>query len=162
MIDFDVQKCTRRCAKTDRELQAGEVMYSVLIAEDANVVRKDFCEQAWEGPPDDAIAHWKSVTPEPNTKKTNWAPNDVMLDFFVQLENQPGKEDIRYILTLLMIRRRIVKLENTQTDEAGNEIMVVFCSRNDTEYMVPAIVPTRQRAGEIQDELAHLLDTDAA
>ena len=31
MLDFDVQRCTRRCSGSDRELKAGEWVYSALV-----------------------------------------------------------------------------------------------------------------------------------
>ena len=31
MLDFEVQRCTRRCAATDRELKPGETFYSTLV-----------------------------------------------------------------------------------------------------------------------------------
>ena len=33
MLDFEIQRCARKCAKSDREFQAGETFYSVLISE---------------------------------------------------------------------------------------------------------------------------------
>lgn len=162
MLDFEVQRCTRRCAKTNRELAPGEDIHSVLISDGSDVRRQDFCVEAWEGPPEEAIGHWKSRMPDANAKKANWAPNDVMLHFFQQLQEQPEKQDIRYILALLMVRRRIVRLEESETDDAGGEMLVVFCPRNDTEYRVPVINPSLERASQIQDELAELLCVDAA
>jgi hypothetical protein len=142
-------------------LQPGEQFYSVLIADGAEVVRRDYGEEAWNGPPDDAVGWWKSRMAEANAKKMNWAPNDVMLHYFQQLEEQAGQEDIRYVLTLLMVRRRILRLEESEIDDAGRELLVVFCPRNETEYRVPVVTPDPQRAREIQEELAKMLFADA-
>ncbi|TVS09702.1 MAG: hypothetical protein EA424_26575 [Planctomycetaceae bacterium] len=161
MVDFDIQRCSRRCAKSDQEFAPGEVFYSVLIAKGSEIVRYDYSEAAWEGPPDEAIGWWRSQMPEPTARRANWAPNDVMLDYFQQLESQAEKQDVRYILTLLMIRRRVLRLEDSEFDEQGHESMVVFCPRNDTEYHVPVVSPDAARAREIQDELARLLLSDA-
>ena len=84
-----------------------------------------------------------------------------LLQYFQQLEGQPDKADIRYVLTLLMIRRRIVRLDETETDDSGREVLVVFCSRNELEYRVPVTPPEPPRANEIQEELAKLLYADA-
>ena len=161
MIDFDVQRCTRRCAATDRELQSEEVFYSVLLSEGPGVVRRDYCEEAWSEPPEDAIGWWKSQMPSPNANKMHWAPNDVMLHYFQELENDTGKTDVRYILALLLIRRRIVRLDDREMDAEGHEVMVVFCPKNETEYKVVTVPPTGARIKEIQDELARLLFADA-
>ena len=162
MLDFEVQRCTRRCATTDRELQPGETFYSVLRVEGADVVRSDYCDEAWLGPPDEALGWWRSQMPTPSTNKLHWAPNDVMLHYFEQLENQPQKQDVRYVLALLMIRRRVVRLEDTEDLGDDRELMVIFCPRNENEYKVSVVPPTEERINEIQKELAELLFADAA
>lgn len=162
MLDFEVQRCTRRCAETDRELKPGETFYSVLVAEGADVVRHDYCEEVWQGPPNDNLGWWKSQMPQLNAKKMHWAPNDVILHYFEQLDGQPEKEDVRYILALLMVRRRIVRLEETETDDAQREVMVLYCPRNENQYRVAVATPNKQRIEGIQQELAQLLLADAA
>ncbi len=162
MLDFEVQKCTRKCAKTDRELKAGETFFSMLVAEGGDVIRQDFCEEAWEGPTSESIGWWKSQMPSPSTQKMHWAPQDVMLHFFEQLDDQSDKADLRYVLALLMIRRRILKLEDGESEDDRREWMSVYCSRNENHYKVAVVVPTPERIEAIQQELAHLLYADAA
>lgn len=156
-MDFEVQRCTRRCAKTDREFQAGEEFYSVLIPEGANVARQDIAITAWEGPPEQNLGWWKSQMPDINERKLHWAPNDVMLHYFEQLDGLADSSDTRYVLALLMVRRRIVKLVETEHDAAGREVLVLYCSKNENEYKVPVLHPTADRAKQIQEELAKLL-----
>ena len=100
--------------------------------------------------------------PAPSAKKLHWAPNDVMLHYFEQLENQPQKQDVRYVLALLMIRRRVFRLEDTEDLGDDRELMVIFCPRNENEYKVSVVPPTEERINEIQKELAELLFADAA
>ena len=100
--------------------------------------------------------------PEPNARKVHWAPHDVMLHYFGQLEGRADREDIRYVLALLMLRRRIFKLEETETDDSGREVMVLYCPRNETEYRAVVQTPSDQRIREIQEELVQLLFADAA
>ena len=94
--------------------------------------------------------------PSINSKKIGWAPNDVMLEFFQQLADKQEKEDLRYILTLLLIRRRVMRLEETELQE-GREQLVVYCSRQEQTYRVTVVHPDPARTQEIQDELATLL-----
>ena len=157
MLDFDVQRVTRQCCETDRQFEPGDTVFSVLVAEGANVVRKDFGEQAWSGPPDGTIGWWKSQVPDSHSTKMHWAPNDVILHYFEQLEGDTEKADMRYVLALLMVRRRIVRLEETESDEQGGEVFVLYCPRNEREYRVSVVVPPEPRVGEIQNELAELL-----
>ncbi len=162
MLDFEVQRCTRRCAALDRELAPGETFYSVLIPQGGNVVRRDYSAEAWQGPPEEAIGWWKSQMPDAaGARKVTLAPNDVILQYFEQLEGEADKQDMRYVLALLMIRRRILRLEDTEKDEQGQETLVLFCTRNDAEYRTPVVVPTEARAAEIQAELMKLLYSES-
>lgn len=157
MIDFEIQKFSRRCASTGRELGPGEVFYSVLVAEGAEVVRLDYSAESWSGPPDNAIGWWKSEVPDPKAQRLQWAPNDVMLHYFQQILPQEDKQQVCYVLTLLMIRRRIFKMEATERDDQGREVLHVYCSKTEEEYQVPVCTPTEEDAAEIQNELAELL-----
>ena len=156
-MDFNIQKCTRRCAATERELKPGESFYSVILPDGANVKRVDFAIEEWQGPPDGAIGHWRSRMPDPNTQKVTWAPSDVILHYFVELGEKPENADTRFVLALLMIRRRIFRLEENERDDAGIEFMVLYCSKNDNEYRVKITDPTHEKVLAIQDELAALL-----
>lgn len=162
VFELDIQRCTRRCAKTEREFQPREVFHSVLVAEGAAVVRYDYSQEAWDQPPENALGWWKSQMPEPNAKKVNWAPNDVMLHYFEQLAEVSDKADIRYVLALLMVRRRIFKLEETDVNDEGSEVMLLYCPKNETDYKVSVFEPSPERAAEIQVELSKLLYADAS
>lgn len=160
MIDFDIQRCTRKCFATERELRPGETYYSVLLQQGADIVRRDYSEGAWPGPPEGSIGYWKSQMPGGGTKKLHWAPNDVMLHYFEQLAEVEEKLDVRYVLALLMIRRRVVRQEAIETDEQGREVAVLFCPKNEQEYRTTVVLPSAERVQEIQNELAKLLYAD--
>jgi hypothetical protein len=157
VLDFEIQKFSRRCAASQRELTPGETFYSVLIPEGAEVVRRDYARECWQGPPDNAIGWWRAEVPDPQANRVSWAPHDVMLHYFEQLHEEPAKHDFCYVLALLMIRRRIFKLEVTDRDAHGQEHLLVYCSRNDSEYRIPVVTPSAARAAAIQQELAEIL-----
>ena len=156
-VDFQIQRCARRCSVTEKEFQPGEIFYSVLLADGAEIIRQDFSKDAWEGAPEDSLGWWKSCMPASTGKKIGWAPNDVMLEFFHELADKPEKEDLRYVLTLLLIRRRVMRLEETEPQDDHREELVVYCSRREATYRVPVVHPDPSRSREIQDELANLL-----
>ncbi len=156
-MDYEIQRCSRRCAATEREFAPGEEFFSVLIAEGAELRRLDYCTEAWKGPPENATGWWRSRMPSPTQRQMHWAPNDVMLHLFEELENQPDRADMRFVLALLLVRRRVLREDDRTKDEGGREVTVVFCPRNDKSYEVPTVLPNPKRAEEIQEELARLL-----
>jgi hypothetical protein len=166
LLDFEVQRCTRRCAATDRALEPGELSYSVLEVHGAEVVRKDFCSEAWSGAPESALGWWKTRIPEPSAKKVKLAPNEVLLDLFDELADRPEQSDLRFVLTLLLIRRRVLRLDTpiepigtTSPTDSGrsSEMMFVYCAKRDATYSVPAVMPDPARIDEIQLQLSELL-----
>jgi hypothetical protein len=159
MLDYEIQRCSRRCSATDRELKDGETCFSVLTAEGGQVVRRDFSAEAWQGPPENAIGWWKSTVVDPNAGRPHWAPNDVMLSYFERLLEDPAAEDARYVLALLLVRRRVLRVEGHEKDHAGRDTLVLHCSRNESEYRVAETLPTPERAAAIQQQLADLLQT---
>jgi hypothetical protein len=95
--------------------------------------------------------------PDNSARKVTWAPHDAILGYFHELTESPAQEDELYVLALLMIRRRIVRLEETERDDDGREIMHLYCPSEESEFQVPVVEPTPQRIEEIQAELASLL-----
>jgi hypothetical protein len=157
VVDFEIQRFSRRCCVTDRELQPGERFFSVLVPEGDKVVRRDFSVEAWAGPPEDAVGHWRSEVPDPRANRMKWAPHEIMLQLFRELLENTTQRDFLYVLTLLLIRRRLFKLEATEADSDGGEVLLVFCSRHECEYRVGVATPDQRRADEIQQELASIL-----
>ena len=85
------------------------------------------------------------------------APNDVMLDLLEQLAGDPAQADMRYVLALLLVRRRVCRFVEGRGAEENRDVLVLFCPRREVEYRVRAIVPDKKRSQEIQNELARLL-----
>ncbi len=159
MIDFDIQRCTRKCHATEQELRPGDVYFSVLVQQGAEIVRHDYSREAWQGPPEDAICWWKATIPDPQSTKVNWAPSDIMLDYFERLLKDPDRQDAAYVMALLMVRRKIVRLDDTQKGEDGSEHLILTGLKRQANYRVTVAEPSAQRIRQIQDELTSLLQT---
>jgi hypothetical protein len=163
LFEFEIQRCSRRCAATDREMEPGEVCYSVLEVQGADIVRKDFSSTSWSGPPTEAFGWWKSRIPEPNAKRIKLAPNEVLVELFEQLADRPDSEDMRYVLALLLVRRRVFRLDlpamqfGKQSATDAVETLTVFCPKRETNYELSAVTPSGARIDEIQQHLSELL-----
>ena len=158
-MDFEIQRCTRHCATTGRELLPGETFYSVLIEKGSTVERCDYSPEAWTEPPADAIGWWKSQLPDPKLQRRHWAPNDVMLRLFDELAEQQDQQDVRYVLALLLVRRRVMRMEESEPEEQeGEGTMALYCPRRDETYRVPVVLPDAERAEEIQRQISQLLE----
>jgi hypothetical protein len=161
-MDYEVQRCTRHCAVSGRPLNEGEEFYSILLAEGAEVRRYDYALEAWQGAPAGALGWWKSRIPSREAKKMQMAPGEVLLQLFTELEGAAEKQDMRYVLSLLLIRRRVLRLEDSEHDERGREVLVLYSPRDETMHRVTVIMPGSERTGQIQEELDRLLFAGAS
>ncbi len=65
---------------------------------------------------------------------------------------------MRYVLSLLLVRRRVFRLVDQRRDAAGRECLVLHCPRRDATYEVATVAPDPARTEAIQQELARLLE----
>lgn len=167
LLDFEVQRTSRRCTATDLPLEPGDICYSMLKLQGADVVRRDFSSAAWTEPPPEAFAWWRTQIPEHTAKKVKLAPNDVLLELFDQLADDPAHNDLRYVLTLLLVRRRVFRLETAgdvhrginESDaiEQPADALSVYCPKREATFCVPVAMPGDARIDEIQQQLSDLL-----
>jgi hypothetical protein len=156
-MDYEVQRSARRCAVSGREFAPGEKFYSALVAEGAELRRYDYAAEAWQAPPPGAIGWWQSQLPAAGAKRSQGAPNDVLLQFFDELAEQPQRQDLRYVVALLLVRRRVFRLEEDERGACG-EVLRLHCPRRDATYEVPVVIPDAARIDEIQQQVAKLLE----
>jgi hypothetical protein len=154
---MEVPKASRNCCVSGRELLSGEIFFSVLIEENDLYTRKDFAVENWKLPPDKFIAWWKTTVQNPNDKKIKLAPNDVLLDLFNQINANSEQDDLLYVLSLLLIRRRLFRYDREELDENGQKKMTVYSIKENNSFEIPVIMPDLQRLEEIQNQLAELL-----
>ena len=92
--------------------------------------------------------------PEASSKGEQWAPDQILINYFEELLSDDEEADLCYVLALLFIRRKLFK----QDKEASDVTMLqVHCPRNETDYEVPVSTPSDERIGEIQKQLSQML-----
>lgn len=159
MDDYSFQSTApTECCVTHRAFQPGEEFISVLAEIGGNKVRKDYSFEAWkEHPPEKYLAMWKSRMPaQTEPKKSRAAINDVLLAMFDQMRTRYENPDKLYVLSLLLVRRRIMRLEE-QFDENASQILRLYSQFRDEYYQIPVVNPTPERQAEIQAELTEVL-----
>ena len=119
--EYKVNRCTRQCHTLGRPLGEGEWYYSVIAKAGEGYVRRDYSAECWSEPPKDAIGWWKKRMPKSDEKKMVLAPPEILVDLVRQMEQFPAKAKSRFLLTLMLMRRRIVRPMNQPADQPGNQ-----------------------------------------
>lgn len=123
MEQWEVKRSGGRCAGTQRELDFGEEYYAALIDTETGFERQDFCCEYWEKQQPSVFSYWKTRVPMPNEKKKLFVDNDILVNFFERLaeETEEIKVNFRFVLALILMRKRRLKYEDTVI-VAGKEI----------------------------------------
>lgn len=110
--EYKVGRCSRQCYAEKRPLKEGEWYYSVVLAADDDCERRDYSADAWEGPPEGTLGQWKCRMPISGEKKMVLAPRAVLIDLLRQMEDLPDQAKTRFLLALILLRRRFVRISN--------------------------------------------------
>jgi hypothetical protein len=158
MIDYQIQPSTRRCIVTGRELRPGESFYSVLLDEGGKFLRQDYSREAWQGPPENAFSFWLGHVPAAEGRKPQPIDDDLLLDCFERLEEttEASRVQFRYVVALLLMRRRRLKFEEAVTED-GQEILIVRCARTGRRHRVINPRLTEEETAAVQDEVFQVL-----
>ena len=126
MTAKDIAGPTRRCAATGRELLPGEAFIATLTPVPNGTSRADYAESAWPGPPENCIAYWPGKVPASPAAKTPSYPEATLADWFAQLSTDadPAKAHLRYVVALLLMRKKRLKFEDAQITVAGRVMLV--------------------------------------
>jgi hypothetical protein len=161
LLDFEIRACSRRCATTERILQSGDVYFSVLEEQGTGMQRLDYSVEAWQGPPEVCIGWWRSRIPEKDGGKPKLAPTEVMLNLLSALAKRPEDQEFRYLLSLLLLRRRTLRRDDVTQNEAGNEVLVLSCPRRNEQYEVVVAEPDVPQTKLVQQRMIELLYGDS-
>src|SRR3989442_12430932 len=154
MMEYQIDANTRRCAATGRELREGERFYSVLLEEGGKLLRRDFSNEAWQGPPHGAFGFWSGRIPAVDELRRPPIDDDLLLDCFERLQedSDPARLSFRYVVALLLMRRKRLKFEEACTIE-GQEILSLRCPGNGNLYRVVNPRLTPEEMAIVQDEV---------
>ena len=159
MSNFDFKKSNRKCSVTGRDFETGEEYISALLQSEGEMLRVDFGADQWGEPPETCLGWWKSRVPDLDKGRVYWAPRNVLLAYFEHIVEQPGNEDIQYVMGLLLVRKRILRLIDSLQDETGQWIVLNDASqKKNYELTVPDL--TAEQLSAIQAELEQKLFTD--
>ena len=156
--EYKVSRSTRQCHVQGRPLREGEWYYSAIIESGDDYLRRDYSAESWTEPPEDAIGWWKKRMPKADEKKLVLAPPEVLIDLLRQMERFPERAKSRYLLALLLMRKRLVRPASSGDDPA---VMVVEVVSDSSQIGIPICTIGRSESETLRDGLNELLYCDA-
>jgi hypothetical protein len=126
--------------------------------EGGKFVRQDFAGEAWTGPPTGAFSFWMARVPAQDESRRPRIDDELLMDCFQRLKGQtePDRINFRYVLALLLMRRKRLKFEDARLD-GDQEILRLRCARSREVHEVVNPRLTEQEMAAVQEEVFKVL-----
>ncbi len=160
---WQVAKSTRVCAAGGGEIPPEVPFYSALVEGENGFERRDYSAAAW--PQVDRtpfFSYWKNKGWSPNPDRRPPVDYERLLAFFDRLEGaeEDGKKLLRYVLALVLVRRRRLRLDDMKREEDGDRL--VLFDRRDGGKTLTVLAPqaSDEDLKRAQEQLQQLFDAD--
>jgi hypothetical protein len=154
---MEIPRPSRTCSISRREFRPNESFFSVLTGEHESFDRADIAGEHWSGPPQECFGWWKSTVKHVADNASQQVSGETLQSLFEKLSELPDEADTFYVLTLLLLRRKLLRYEKEATDEQGGRVLEVYAFHSDAIYQVPVAMPSHERLETIQQQLAILM-----
>lgn len=119
---WNIQRRASRCSVTDLPFADGEVFHTLLFQEKQGLRREDLCEEAWQKRQPELIpfCYWKSKYEKPAEAAPEAMPREGVESLLrrLSIEDEPQTLNVRYILVLMLERKRILRpIDEKPSDE---------------------------------------------
>lgn len=161
MADWQISKPLGKCSGSGIEINPLEEYYGALVETENGIERRDFSCEFWQKNQPQVYCYWKTQMPSPDQKKQIFIDDDIILSFFSRLQNETEQDkiDFRFVLCLVLMRKRILKYQNSKY-ENGLEIWQLK-NMTDKEY-VDVINPHLDEAkiDQLRQQMGQILQGD--
>lgn len=136
-MDYQLKPIGKKCTRTGKHLEAGEICHCVIVERDGEFTRLDFSDEGWDGTPEGTVGEWTTTVPESLAKPQTIDPES-LLRYFEQLceDANPGHDPMRYVLALLLLQKRRLRLDGSRTDDDGSEYLQLIGSKSEGPFEV--------------------------
>lgn len=159
-MEWKINKGSKGCILCNREFCEEEEYYSSLFDENNTFIRKDYCTSCWSKDKGDGLfSFWKTRLPKRGKPIQKFVNNEVFLDMFTRLEgkNELNQRNLRYVLALYLIRKKIFKLKSFKK-ENGEEIITLHFPKENKEFNVFNPDLKDEEIDAITSEMSQLLN----
>jgi len=160
MSEWKIRRLRGECAKCGRAFETdGERILTLVRFDGDDLVREDYHPECWEEPTD--AIYWWATRFEVKGKSVFALDFELIERLFFQLEERTGDKirELRYLLCLMLMRKRRLKLVKVHRGKEG-ESMLVRRPRSKEEWRVFVHDFEPERIEVLRGELATLLDGD--
>lgn len=159
MREWNIQAPARVCVVTGRIFDEGEPVYSELVDAGEGLLRRDYCEEAWNARNDSVrpASFWRTAARPAAPPKEAVSRDDARgLLHRLLAEGRPESRNAIYILAAMLERKRLIKEVDRLQREEGTVIVYEETASGETLLVIDPKLRLDQLAA-VQTEVAALL-----
>ncbi|MCZ7646335.1 MAG: hypothetical protein M5U26_13800 [Planctomycetota bacterium] len=161
--EWKIAKSSSGCRQCQHEFKPGEIYFSALAkADDQSLRRDDYCPACFQAQrPAEVFSFWKTSIPLEDEAAERRPVLDIesVLDFFRRLagDSDVQKVAFRYVLALMLTRKRVLKLGGSGRDEEGRDVLVFVERKGGEKHDVRQPDLAEGELSAVSEELGRLL-----
>ncbi len=162
IIDWSIQSRADRCSLTGRQFEDGEYFYTVLYDEVSGFRREDLSEAAWKERKKEGVtpfSFWRSkfeVPPPAAPEALGKQTAEELLRRYMA-DDAPEHQNVRYILALMLERKRLLKEIETRAGAGGTLTRVYTHAKTGEIFVIPDPQLHLDQVVAVQMQVAELL-----
>lgn len=161
MADWKFRRRQGWCSACEKEFEDGERHLSALVLTELDLVREDRCLACWETNETDEADQliWWATRHQPKKKRTFVLDLESLERVFLRLDGreEPQILELRYVLCLLLMRKRRLKLERVLRGEDSEQLLVKR-PKHEERYEVEVFDFSPERIDELRGQLAEVFE----
>jgi hypothetical protein len=160
---YEVPRPAGTCAVTGRKIEAGEKFFAAIRETPEGMERVDVAPEAWANfDRSNLLAFWQTVMPEHEVKKKVFVDDEVLCTLFERLADatEPVKINFRFVLGLILMRKRLIVYEDGRHDADGRDVWVVRMKGRDERLDLIDPKLDEQQVTEVSQQLGEILNQE--
>jgi len=161
-----VSRPTGICAATGEPLAPNTPAMAALCEreEDEGFDRFDYCVDAWDSGerPERLFSNWRYIVPDAGKKQDIQIDDTVLIDLFERLadDQRPQRIAFRYILALVLLRKRKLQLVGREDYEGGELWLLRFKGTDGDPIQVKNPGIAEEEIQNLSEQLSEILQGD--
>lgn len=159
---YQVARPQGRCAVTGNVIEPEERFMAALRETAQGFERLDVSMDAWEGfDTTNLLGFWQTTMPRPEAKKQLFVDDGVLCHLFERLAEttEPSKVNFRFVLGLILMRKRLLVYESTRS-QGEDEVWVVRLRGRDDRLDLLNPRLDEQQVADVSRQLSEILSEE--
>jgi hypothetical protein len=159
---YDVGRPGGTCRVCNQDLLPGTKIMAALRETPAGFERLNVSLDCWPRfDHADLLAFWQTIIPQHEAKKKLFVDDEVLCELFERLKDttEPAKLNFRFVLGLILMRKRMLVYESSH-DDIGQDIWTVRFKGKDERLDLLNPRLNEQQVAEVSQQLGEILNEE--